>query len=77
MAKIVEEPDIGKEVQRILDIAKIYLDLQRLIPNYKSEYLDAYLEIAERIDPDNYWGYNGNNQTKSWNNRICTNWSYW
>ena len=54
MVKIVEESDIGKEVQRILDIAKIYLDLQGLIPNYKSEYLDAYLEIAERIDPDNY-----------------------
>lgn len=54
MVKIVEEPDIEKEVQRILKIAKIYLDLKELIPDYKSEYLDAYLEIAERINPDEY-----------------------
>jgi len=40
---------IEKEIHRILTIARIYSELQKLIPNYESEYLDAYFEMAERF----------------------------
>ena len=44
-------PDIvGKEIDRIKDIARIYLELRSLLPGYEEGYLDAYEEMANRFD---------------------------
>ena len=39
-----------KEIDRIKEIARIYLELKSLLPNYENEYLEAYLELANRFD---------------------------
>lgn len=44
---------IIKEVDRIKEIAKDYLKLKSLLPGYESDYLDAYVELANRFDSCN------------------------
>ena len=41
---------IDKQTSRIKEVASIYSRLKSLMPNYKSEYLDAYEEIANRFN---------------------------
>jgi len=46
----MERELIQKEISRIKEIARIYLELKSLLPDYKSEYLDAYEELANRFE---------------------------
>ena len=39
-----------REVSRIRNVAGIYADLKSLLPEFQSEYLDAYEDIARRLD---------------------------
>ena len=41
---------IENEIHRIITISRIYKQLQDLIPNYESEYLDAISDIAKRFE---------------------------
>ena len=41
---------IKAEIKRIIEIARLYKELKSLIPNYENEHLDAYEEIAERLN---------------------------
>ena len=41
---------VQKEIARIKKAVEIYKKLQFLIPEHKSEYLDAFVEMAERFD---------------------------
>jgi len=44
-------PDkVQKEIDRIKIIADIYKELQVLMPDYTSEYFDAFIELAERFE---------------------------
>jgi len=45
----VPEP-VQKEIDRIKMIATIYMELQSLMPNYESEYMEAFVELANRFD---------------------------
>lgn len=41
---------VQKEIDRIKRVATIYMELQALMPNYESEYMDAFVELANRFD---------------------------
>ena len=45
----VPEP-VQKEIDRIKRVATIYMELQSLMPNYESEYMDVFVEMANRFD---------------------------
>jgi len=42
--------EIEAEIKRVSEVANLYIELKTLIPHYKSDYLDAYDEIATRFD---------------------------
>lgn len=41
---------VQKEINRIKRIATIYVELKSLMPEYKSEYMDVYVELADRFN---------------------------
>jgi len=42
---------VEKEIQRIKDIVLLYSKLQKMIPDYKCSYLDAFVDISTNISP--------------------------
>ena len=41
--------EVQVEINRIKQVARLYDNLQDLLPDYTSEYLDAFSEIADRF----------------------------
>jgi len=41
---------VQKEIDRIKRIATIYIELKSLMPGYESEYMDAFVELADRFN---------------------------
>lgn len=44
------EEILQKEIDRIKEIADMYLRIQSLLPKYKEPYLDAYVDLANRLE---------------------------